>query len=43
VTPHVSGLGDTYAERAIAILDINLTNLENGKPLINLVSRKKGY
>jgi hypothetical protein len=36
-------LGDTYADRAFAILDINLTNLEQGKPLINVVSRKKGY
>jgi phosphoglycerate dehydrogenase-like enzyme len=43
VTPHVSGMGDTYADRAFAILDINLTNLEKGKPLINVVSRKKGY
>jgi phosphoglycerate dehydrogenase-like enzyme len=43
VTPHVSGLGDTYADRSFAILDINLTNLEQGKQLINLVSRKKGY
>jgi phosphoglycerate dehydrogenase-like enzyme len=43
VTPHVSGLGDTYAERSFAILDINLTNLEQGKPLINVVDRKKGY
>ncbi len=43
VTPHVSGLGDTYADRAFEILGINLTNLEKGKPLINLVSRKKGY
>ncbi|KAE9377192.1 D-isomer-specific 2-hydroxyacid dehydrogenase-like protein [Stipitochalara longipes BDJ] len=43
VTPHVSGMGDTYADRAFAILDINLTNLEKGKPLINTVSRKKGY
>lgn len=43
VTPHCSGLGDAYAERSFAILDINLTNLEQGKPLINVVDRKKGY
>jgi len=41
VTPHVSGMGDTYADRAFAILDINLTNLEQGKPLINVVRRKR--
>lgn len=43
VTPHISGLGDTYAERSFEILDINLSNIEKGKPLINKVSRKKGY
>jgi phosphoglycerate dehydrogenase-like enzyme len=43
VTPHVSGLGTTYAERSFEILEKNLTNLENGKPLINQVNRKRGY
>ena len=43
ITPHVSGLGTTYAERSLAILDINLGRIEEGKPLINVVSRKKGY
>ncbi len=43
ITPHVSGLGTTYAERSFAILERNLTNLEEGKPLINVVDRKKGY
>ncbi|KAA8576431.1 hypothetical protein EYC84_006555 [Monilinia fructicola] len=43
ITPHVSGLGTTYAERSFAILDENLGNLERGRNLINLVDRKKGY
>jgi phosphoglycerate dehydrogenase-like enzyme len=43
VTPHVSGLGTAYAERSFAILEKNLTNLEEGKPFINQVDRKKGY
>lgn len=43
VTPHVSGLGTMYTERSFAILDQNLTNLEEGRPLINEVSRRKGY
>ena len=43
VTPHVSGLGTTYAERSFAILERNLTNLEEGRHLINQVDRKKGY
>jgi phosphoglycerate dehydrogenase-like enzyme len=43
ITPHVSGLGTTYAERSFEILEINLTNLEEGRDLINVVDRKKGY
>jgi len=43
ITPHVSGLGTLYAQRSFAILERNLTNLENGDKLINEVSRKKGY
>lgn len=43
ITPHVSGLGTTYAQRSFAILEQNLTNIAEGKPLINVVDRKKGY
>ncbi|KAF7877619.1 hypothetical protein EAF04_001291 [Stromatinia cepivora] len=43
ITPHVSGLGTTYAERSFAILDENLENIEKGRDLINLVDKKKGY
>lgn len=43
ITPHVSGLGTLYAQRSFAILERNLTNLENGDKLINEVSRRKGY
>ena len=43
VTPHVSGIGTTYYERSFAILDRNLTGLERGESLINVVDRKKGY
>lgn len=43
ITPHVSGIGTTYLERSFDILEKNLTNLEEGKPLINVVDRKKGY
>jgi phosphoglycerate dehydrogenase-like enzyme len=43
ITPHVSGLGTTYAERSFAILDENLSRLERGEDFINLVNRKKGY
>lgn len=43
VTPHVSGLGTTYAERSFSILEENLGNIEGGRELINVVSREKGY
>ncbi|TVY65703.1 D-2-hydroxyacid dehydrogenase [Lachnellula suecica] len=43
ITPHISGLGTLYAQRSFEILERNLTNLENGSKLINVVDRKKGY
>jgi len=43
ITPHVSGLGTTYAERSFQILERNLSLNEAGKDLINVVDRKKGY
>jgi phosphoglycerate dehydrogenase-like enzyme len=43
VTPHVSGIGTEYVDRSFQILERNLTNLENGDPLINVVDRKRGY
>lgn len=43
ITPHVSGMGTLYARRTFDILERNLTNLENGEKLINVVDRKKGY
>lgn len=43
VTPHVSGLGTAYVDRAFQVLEVNLERLERGEELINLVDRKKGY
>lgn len=43
ITPHISGLGVMYAERAFQVLEVNLVRREKGKDLINVVSRKKGY
>ncbi|RDW66437.1 D-isomer-specific 2-hydroxyacid dehydrogenase-like protein [Coleophoma cylindrospora] len=43
VTPHVSGAGGTYAERSFGILEQNLTRMERGERLLNVVDRKKGY
>jgi len=43
ITPHISGQGTAYVDRSFAILERNLTNLENGRPYINEVNRKRGY
>ncbi|KAI1747873.1 D-isomer specific 2-hydroxyacid dehydrogenase [Xylaria castorea] len=44
VTPHVSGHTASYYQRLLAILDINLEKLSEGKTeFMNQVSRKRGY
>lgn len=43
ITPHISSISTEYVDRSLAILEMNLTNLEEGKPLINEVDRKRGY
>jgi phosphoglycerate dehydrogenase-like enzyme len=43
VTPHISGLGTAYVDRAFQVLEVNLTRKEKGKKLINVVDRKRGY
>ncbi|KAI0541809.1 hypothetical protein GGR58DRAFT_455025 [Xylaria digitata] len=44
ITPHVSGDSESYFERLLAILDINLERLSEGKTeFLNQVNRKRGY
>ncbi|TGJ88478.1 hypothetical protein E0Z10_g310 [Xylaria hypoxylon] len=44
ITPHISGNSDSYFERLLAILDINLERLSEGETeFLNQVSRKRGY
>ncbi len=43
VSPHVSGAGVDYVERAVGVLDLNLGRLERGERLVNVVDRKRGY
>lgn len=43
VTPHLSGLVSTYTERSFGVLDLNLERRAAGKPLVNVVKRKRGY
>ena len=43
VTPHISGLGSSYMDRAFQVLEVNLERREKGEKLINVVNRKRGY
>lgn len=43
VTPHVSGQGTSYTERAFEVLGLNLEKLEKGETLVNVVNRGRGY
>lgn len=43
VTPHISGANSAYTERAFQVLEANLSRLEKGEKLINVVHRKRGY
>ena len=43
VTPHISGQGAAYADRAFQVLEVNLDRRERGEPMINVVDREKGY
>lgn len=43
VTPHISGVGESYTERTFKVLETNLERRERGERLINVVNRKRGY
>ena len=43
VTPHISGSGVAYEERAFQVLEVNLGRRERGEELINVVKRERGY
>ncbi|KIV85712.1 hypothetical protein PV11_01373 [Exophiala sideris] len=43
ITPHVSGLGSEYSDRAYDLFVTNWKRHEKGKKMFNLVDRKKGY
>lgn len=43
ITPHISGVGQAYAERAFQILEVNLERRRKGEKLINVVKRERGY
>ena len=43
ITPHVSGQGIEYMDRALQVLEVNLERRQKGEKLINEVNRKRGY
>ena len=43
ITPHVSGVTETTAERCFQVLRENLRRLRDGRKLANEVDREKGY
>jgi phosphoglycerate dehydrogenase-like enzyme len=43
VTPHVSGIGPHYWERAVDLFERNLRAWLAGKPLVNVVDKRAGY
>jgi hypothetical protein len=43
VTPHISGNGVAYEDRAFQVLGVNLEKREKGEQLINVVKRERGY
>jgi len=43
VTPHISGLGPRYWERAVELFRGNLERFIRGEPLVNVVDKQAGY
>jgi len=43
LTPHTSGLGPRYWERAMEQFTDNLRRYMTGQPLLNLVDKRAGY
>lgn len=43
VTPHISGSGTRYTDRAFMLLEQNLERREKGEKLLNVVRRERGY
>ncbi|KAF2750647.1 hypothetical protein M011DRAFT_178166 [Sporormia fimetaria CBS 119925] len=43
ITPHISGVSEDYAQRAFQVLRENLRRRREGRGLVNLVDRERGY
>jgi D-2-hydroxyacid dehydrogenase (NADP+) len=43
VTPHIAGRSDNDASRMVGTIKLNIQRFVDGKPLINVVDKQKGY
>ena len=43
VTPHISAMSSAYVDRSFQVLEVNLKRREDGREMINVVDRKRGY
>ncbi len=43
VTPHIAGRSDRDHDRMVSTVKENVARFVDGKPLINVVDKKKGY
>jgi phosphoglycerate dehydrogenase-like enzyme len=43
ITPHVSGSTNVYAERAFLVLRENLRRERDGRKMVNVVDKERGY
>jgi D-2-hydroxyacid dehydrogenase (NADP+) len=43
VTPHIAGRSDQDAGRMVGTIKLNIQRFVDGKPLINVVDKQKGY
>lgn len=43
VTPHISGVGQSYTDRAFQIVELQVDKRQKGEKLINVVKRDRGY
>ena len=43
ITPHIAGRSDRDAERMVGTIEENTRRFVEGKPLVNVVDKQKGY
>jgi len=43
ITPHIAGRSDKDRDRMVATIKENIRRFVDGKPLVNVVDKQKGY